>query len=174
MSISEAERREDKRRTLGLMLGQLGDLAVYQLGVEPTDPGFTDVLPTTWRELLDDVLIDDDRTTFNRPVYRLTRHGWLEALSLSGKLKSDATRERCTRLVQALKDIVKGRNSAFDEYVAIEAVASNTGLPWGWIFNAINSRLLNAVFPNRQWDAEIDSQFQTHIVVSPTFGLTRL
>jgi hypothetical protein len=156
------------------MLEQLGDLAVFQLSVEPTDPGFSDVLPTTWRELLDDLLIDNDRTTFNRPVYRLTRHGWREGLRLSGELQSDATRERCTRLVQALKDIVKGRNSAFDEYVAVEAVASTTGLPSSWIYNGIDSRLLNAVFPDRLWDAEIDSQFQTHIVVSPTFGLTRL
>jgi hypothetical protein len=174
MSISNNERREDKRRTLCLMLERLGDLPIYAYGVEPSDSGFTDVFQTTWRELLDDGLIDDKRSTMQHPVFRLTNHGWVRALTLSGAVDSVELRERCTKLARALKAVVKGRKSHYDEFVGVEDVATDAGLPDGWVYNAIKSRLLGVVFPDDRWDAEIDPKSARDIRVSPTFGLNHL
>lgn len=174
MSVADNERREDKRRALCLIRERLRDQYVWEYRVEPTDPGFTDVLQTTWRELLDDGLIDDERSSFNRPIFRLTSYGWLRALALGGEIDSPETRRRCTQLARALKAVVKGRASHYDEFVSIETLATNAGLPEGWIFNAIKSKLLGVVFPDDRWDAQIDHGSHDLVRVSPTFGLNHL
>jgi hypothetical protein len=174
MSISDEQRRDDKRRILSLIREQLGDRFVWQYGVEPTDPGFTDTLQTTWRELLDDGLLDDKLSTMGRPVFRLTASGWLRAVTISEEIDSPDTRDRCRRLAQALKAAVKGRGSHYDEFVSIEAIAASAELTAGWVFNAIKSRLLGVVFPNDRWDAQIDGKSHRHVRVSPTFGLNHL
>jgi hypothetical protein len=174
MSVSDDQRREEKRRTLCSIYEQLGDRYVSEYGVEPTDPEFIHVLQTTWRELLDDNLIDDKRSSMGRPVFRLTPYGWLRALTLSNDIDSAKTRERCTRLARALKAVVKGRSSHYDGFVSIDTLASTAGLPAGWVFNAIKARLLGVVFPNDRWDAQIDQKSHKHVRVSPTFGLNHL
>jgi hypothetical protein len=174
MSVSDVERRQDKHRTLCLIREQLGDRYVWQYGVEPTDPGFTDVLPTTWRELLDDGLIDDKLSSMNRSVFRLTTYGWLRALTLSNEVDSPESRERCTRLARALKAVVKGRSSHYDAFISIAALASNAELPEGWVGNAIKAGLLGVVFPKDRWDAQIDQKTRNLVRVSPTLGLNYL
>jgi hypothetical protein len=174
MSVSDDRRREEKRRALCSILERLGDRCVLEYSVEPTDLEYVDVLQTTWRELLDDGLIDDQLSTMGRSVFRLTCYGWLRALTLSNEIDSAETRVRCTKLARALKAVVKGRSSYHDEFVSIETLARNTGLPDGWIFNAIKSRLLGMVFPNDRWDAQIDEKRRNDVRVSPTFGLNHL
>jgi hypothetical protein len=171
MSVSDAERRQDQKRTLCRMLDLVADHCFIQVAAEPTDKGFEDVLPTTWRELLDDGLIDDEFSSFGNPAYRLTAAGWLRALLLSGTADTPDCRERCTRLARALKSVVKGRDSHYDGLTTEDEVAVAADLPTGWVFNAIKSRLLGVVFPKDRWDAVIDKQT---IRVSPTFGLNHL
>jgi hypothetical protein len=174
MSIPDDQRRQDKHRTLCRMLEALDDRAVFQLGIEPTDPGFGDVLQTTWRELLDDGLIDDGRSSFDGPVFRLTSAGWVRAMTISGAVDTPDLRDRCTRLARTLKAIVKGRTSHYDEFVSVDDAATRAGLPAGFVFNAVKARLLGVVFPNDRWDAEIDPESHSMIRVSPTFGLNVL
>lgn len=174
MSVSDVQRREDKRRTLCLIREQLGDRFVWQHGVEPSDPGFTDVLQTTWRELLDDGLVDDKLCSMSRSVFRLTSYGWLRAVMLSGEIDSIETRERSANLARALKAIVKGRPSHYDGFVSVERLATNAELPAGWVFNAIKSGLLSVVFPNDRWDVHIDPKGRNTVRVSPTLGLNHL
>jgi hypothetical protein len=174
MSVSNDQRREDRRRALCLILEQLGDRYFLEYGVEPTDPGFNDVLKTTWRELLDDNLIDDRLSSMGRPVFRLTSYGWLRALILSGEIDSVEMRERCVRLARALKSVVKGRSSHYDEFVSVDTLAAKASLPEGWVFNAIESRLLGVVFPDDRWDAHMDPKGRNTVRVSPTLGLNHL
>ena len=129
------------------------------------------VLPTTWRELLDDGLIDDKFSTMGSPAFRLTAAGWLRAMLLSGTADTPECRDRCTRLAQALKSVVRGRNSHYDGLTTEHEIAAAAGLPAGWVFNAVKSRLLGVVFPKDRWDATIDKRT---IRVSPTFGLNHL
>jgi len=174
MSISDDQRREDKRRTLCLILQQLGDRHVFEFGVEPTDSGFTGVLQTTWRELLDDGLVDDKMSSMGHPAFRLTPAGWLRAMTISGAVDLPDVRDRCTRLAKSLKAVVKGRHSHYDEFASIDSVAASAQIPRGWVYNAVKARLLGVVFPDDRWDAEIDPKSRTLIRVSPTFGLNHL
>jgi hypothetical protein len=174
MSVSDDQRREDKRRTLCTILQQLGDRHFSAYGVEPTDPEFADVLQTTWRELMDDGLLDDKHSSMGHPVFRLTSHGWLRAMALSGQLDSVEVRDRCRRLARALKSVVKGRSSHYDEFVDVDTIAAAAELPPGWVFNAIKSKLLGVVFPDDRWDAHLDPKSRSTIRVSPTFGLNHL
>jgi len=171
MSISDAERRHDKERTLCRMLALVGDEYFIQVSVQPSTKEFEGALPTTWRELLDDGLIDDKFSTMGGPAFRLTAAGWLRAMLLSGTVDRTDCRERCARLAQALKSVVKGRNSHYDGLTTEHEIAAAANLPVGWLFNAIKSRLLGVVFPKDRWDATIDKRT---IRVSPTFGLNHL
>lgn len=172
MSVSDDQRREDKKRTLIRMYREVADLRAWQVSFDADDAAVPGVLQTTWRELLDDGLIDDKASTFGRPQYRLTYRGWLRALLISGDVDTTETRDRCTRLAKALKRVVKGRKSHYDEFTSIDSVASDANLPEGWVFNAIQSKLLTAVFKDDKWDARIDGR--NAIRVSPTLGLNHL
>lgn len=171
MSVSDADRRQDRERTLCAMLAVLGDRYLVEVAVEPSDTGFEDVLTTTWRELLDDGLIDDKFSTLGGAAFRLTAAGWLRAMLLSGTVDTPECRDRCARLARALKAVVKGRPSHYDGLTTEHAVAAAADLPIGWVFNAVKARLLGVVFPKDRWDATVDKRT---IRVSPTFGLNHL
>jgi hypothetical protein len=171
MSVSDADRREDRRRTLCDIFALVGDRFVTEVVIKPDSPQFERVLQTTWRELLDDSFIDDKFSAMGSPAFRLTPGGWLRAILLSGTVDTPECRARCTRLAQALKAVVKGRESHYDGFTTQDAIATAADLPVGWVFNAIKSRLLGVVFPNDRWDVTID---KTVIRVSPTFGLNHL
>jgi hypothetical protein len=174
MSVSDEVRREDKRRTLCLMVEHVGDHSVRHVAFEPTEAGFTEVLQTTWRELIDQGLLDDKMSAFGHPRFRLTSRGWLRGLAFSGALDEAAFRKRCTQLARALKAVVKGRQSHYDEFVGVNALAAENGLPEGWIHNALEARLLEVVFPNDRWDAQLDPESRNTVRVSPIFGLNHL
>jgi hypothetical protein len=67
MSVSDADRRHDKQRTLCQILAAVGDRYLIEVAVAPADKEFEDVLSTTWRELLDDGLVDDEFSSFWKP-----------------------------------------------------------------------------------------------------------
>lgn len=100
-------------------------------------------------------------------AFRLTAAGWLRAMLLSGTADTTDCRERCARLAQALKSVVKGRNSHYDGLTTEHEIASTAHLPVGWVFNALKSRLLGVVFPKDRWDATIDKRT---IRVKPSFS----
>jgi hypothetical protein len=172
MSISDAARIVDKRETLAIMLQHVGDHDVRTVTFSTNDDEVKGVLPTTWRELLDDNLIDDEFSAIGLARFRLTSAGWLRAVASDpAVIDSDAFRERCRQLVKALKSVVKGRDEHYDRYMHVDEVAASTGLPEGWIHNVIRSRLLGVVFPRDRWDVQEDRGM---LRISPTFGLNAL
>ena len=169
MSVSDAARISDKRTALATMLEHVGDHDVRVVSFSSLDEEVKEVLPTTWRELLDDHLIDDDYSTMGLARFRLTPAGWLRAIASDPSIiDSQAFRDRCRQLVKALKSVVKGREEHYDQFVHIQAIASSTEIPEGWITNAIRSRLLGVVFPRDRWDVQEDKGM---LRISPTFGL---
>lgn len=171
MSVSDSDRRHDKERVLCEMLAAVGDKYLFEVAVSPKDVNFASTLQTTWRELMDDGLIDDKYSAMGNPRFRLTPSGWLRAMCLTKTVDTEQCRDRCAELARALKAVVKGRDSHHDGLTSENAIASATGLPAGWVFNAIKSRLLGVVFPKDRWDATVDRRT---IRVSPTFGLNHL
>ena len=174
MSKSDEARRENKRAALCLMAERVGDAPLWDYRVAESDQSFAHVFPTTWRELLDEGLIDDKMSTLGCAYFRLTPHGWIRALTVSNAVDALDFRERCTRLARALKAVVKGRQSHYDEFTSVDVIATSADLPYGWVFNAIKCRLLGVVFPDDRWDAYIDERHSNHVRVSPTFGLNHL
>jgi hypothetical protein len=172
MSVSDESRREDKRRTLITMFREVADRRVWQVYFHAERAEVAETLPTTWRELLDERLVTDKPSVMGQARYSLTHAGWLRALIISGDVDSLDLRDRCVRLAKALKSAVKGRTSHYDQFVGVNAVESDAGLPEGWIVNAIHSKLLGVVFPDDKWDAQMEGG--NMIRVSPTFGLNHL
>jgi hypothetical protein len=123
---------------------------------------------------MDDGLVDDQHSVMGEARYRLTPAGWIRGMLLAGEVDAPALRERCVRLAQALKRVVKGRNSHYDEFVDVRTIASDAGVPADWVVNTVKARLLGVVFPADRWDAQIDHKSPNTIRVSPTFGLNHL
>lgn len=124
MSVSDADRRQDRERTLLRTLAAVGDRYVIEVAVEPTDAGFENALPTTWRELLDDGLINDKFSTLGGSALRLTAVGWLRAMLVSGTVDTPECSDRRSRLAAALKAVVKGRASQYDGLTTEHEIAA--------------------------------------------------
>lgn len=174
VSMSGSERSANKKMALTTLVELLGDRRLSSVAFPPEHPRLKDVVPTTWRELLDDGLIDDSWRTHDGTAYRLTPAGWLRGLAVSGAVQSASTRSRCQKLATALKRVVKGRSSPYDKRTSLDGTAAEIGEPEGWIYNAVKSRLLGAVFPNDRWDAHLDHKVSNLVHVAPTFGLDHL
>lgn len=171
MTVSDQHRHDEKAAVLERLLQLVGDQDVRECVVNPAKDGLGTVLPTTWRELLDEGLIDDKFSGIGFVRFRLTSAGWLWALTVTRQIDGQAFKERCTRLVMALKAVVKGRRSHRGELVRLTAIAASSGLSVGWIANAIRSAALSAVFPHDSWDVQFE---RDSLRVSPTFGLSVL
>jgi hypothetical protein len=156
------------------MVREVGDRRLTHVYFTVNDPEVKDTFQTTWRELMDDGLVDDQHSVMGQARYRLTPAGWLRGLLLAGDVDTAALRDRCARLAQALKRVVKGRKSHYDEFADVDAIAADSGWQGDWVVNAITSRLLGVVFPDDKWDAQMDARSAHTIRVSPTFGLNHL
>jgi DNA-binding PadR family transcriptional regulator len=71
------------------MLMQVGDDAVRHWEFK-ADEDFPETVASTWRELVDEGLIDVARQAFGGFItYRMTARGWLEALKLKPDIDQD-------------------------------------------------------------------------------------
>lgn len=139
MSFSKKDREENKNAALRKMLAAVGDQRYFQVRLDPQNPEFSDVYQTTWADLKDQGLIE--RYSANRGMgYSLSGAGWIEALSTAGEFDKKAFQERVGKLAATLKGYVKGREK--DEDKQFSEVVGDSGLPPGWVFNAIDSNLL--------------------------------
>ncbi len=170
MPIDPKRRASDLATALTLMAQRQGDEPLNGVSFSPQQSGFESLASTTWRELLDAGLIEDRREKPG-PTFRLTPHGWLTALEISGALQEQAVRERAIAIRRALKARVKGRNAHYDTHVDVRDFAGEIGLPIGWVWNAMRANLLHAVFPDDLMNATLDARHYLLIQVPPTFGM---
>jgi hypothetical protein len=152
------------------MVEQQGD--EQRISVPPADPDFESLAPTTWRELVDEGLIED-RGEKPGPTFRLTPDGWIAGLELSGALIRQDIRERAITIRRALKARVKGRQEHYGAHVDVRELAFEVGLPVGWVWNAIRSNLLQAMFPDDLMNAALDGRRELLIEIPPTFDMDR-
>jgi hypothetical protein len=141
MTLSREERDANVKLALQLMLDKMGDEWANAVYFDRHDSVFENILDTTWKELKDSHYVDD-AIGFQRS-YRLTSFGWVAALKCSGLLGSRELSECVGRLAAALKRFVEGRHQG--KYVSVEEVAVMSGLPEGFVANAIDSSLIEVV-----------------------------
>jgi len=151
MTISKTKQLENLDLAFRLILVELGGRAIFEAFFDPRSDSFADILATTWKELCDQRWLEE-RDLYGCPHYRLTGTGWMEALWRTGAGKKTELQERSGGLAGALKGHVKGRNQ--DAIVELSKLAEESGLSPGWVFNAIESNLIEAVHRKRgaQWE----------------------
>jgi hypothetical protein len=172
MPIDPKRRVSDLTQALTLMLDAQGDNPLNGIRFSPSESRFAGLAPTTWRELVDADLIED-RGEKPGPTFRLTPHGWLTALQLSGGLDRQDIRDRAITMRRALKAKVKGRREHYGSHVDVRDFASEIGLPIGWVWNAMRANLLQALFPDDLMNATLDARRSLRIEIPPTFDMDR-
>jgi hypothetical protein len=115
-------------------------------------------------------LLDADLLELRGRSLALTGFGWITGLRLSGRLQSAEVRLRAQTVARALKARVKGRHGLHDELVDVRELAQELPLPVGWLWNAMDTDLLQKVFPKDRMNARLDQQHKTLIRIPPTFG----
>lgn len=169
MTISATDRTRDFLETLDTMVGMVGDRAVIHVVFTPGQPPVENTLRTTWDELQRRGLVQDE-SSLVQVRYSLTPVGWVNGLLMR---EPDDLEERCGRLAGALKTVVKGRER--DEYTVLKEIAAASGLPEGWVWNAVQGNLLDERFPGNGFQLRgFEDGIACHLRVPRTFGLEEL
>jgi hypothetical protein len=117
--------------------GLLGDRAIDMDEVLDHDPAFTGIYPTTWEDLADCHLV-----SARLGGYHLTGDGWLEALKLTGRLKTPEFQDRFGpfgRLNATLKSFIEGRQE--EGFEQVHVVAAKAAVSEEWLYNILESRI---------------------------------
>ena len=170
MSPSLLDRKDNLEYALILFVRDVADNWIGSTFIQPGGtPEYDAIYPTTWKELVSKHYLSE---VHYKSIYKMTGYGWLTGMMLLGK-KTDADFEaRIGVLSAALKSTIKGR--AADGFPFVEAVAKETGLPWGFISNVIDSKVFEYWFRRHgaQW---YDYQSKEQLIRVPSeFGLPLL
>jgi hypothetical protein len=91
MSISNAERNEDIREALRRALEFIGETAILTW-FNAAEPAFADILPTTWKHLVDAGMVIPHPISGGALPYQITGRGWATAAELAGYLRRTASK----------------------------------------------------------------------------------
>src|SRR6059036_44592 len=146
MTFSDRNQKENLDLSFSLMMAELGDGAVSKTFFDPSREPFAAVYPTTWKELGDQGWVGELQLC-GRKCYRLKGAGWIEGLWRTGQSKGELLSQRMGRFAAVLKGHVKGREH--DVVILLDALVRESGLPEGWVFNAVESNLLGKLWNKR-------------------------
>ena len=169
MSASEKIRQENMVLALRLMMEGLGEPYEWQQHDAPT-PKFAAVLRTTWDELAERDLIKAH--SFDR--YWLTGPGWIAGLKITGAFDDEAFRRKAGQLQSALKARIKPENREQWGMTSRTELAQETGLSEFFVYDAIDSHLLRALFGIIDAGWAKDDAMKNWIDIPPRFGLKHL
>ena len=165
MTLSPQTREEAVRQALTLLLQRVGDESFDVCPIFYSDAPFVQIPRTTWYELRDRGWVNPLRKTPHLGC-TLSGSGWIQALEVTGRIDAHDFLDRLKRLTSTLKNVVKGRNA--DEYVKTRGVASAIGTSPQFVFNVIESRLIDHHF--RIYGAEWSDR--PHVIRVPlNFGM---
>jgi hypothetical protein len=165
MSISKEERQTDTALALQLMLQHVGDRRISECFFDSTEPPFNAIQRTTWTELQESNCV---KPFLDSQHYCLSGSGWLQALQETGTTRDRAFQRAAEKLLASIKKHVKGRQGNV-RMVGLQTLARNSGLSENWIYNAIESNLIEAQF-KRQGPTWVHGFEGTAIHVPITFG----
>lgn len=140
MSFSTEERRTDAALALRLMLQQVGDRRIGECLFDGTQPPFDGVPEPTWAELQESNCV---KPFLDSKHYSLTGKGWLRALQESGATKGKEFRRNANKLIASIKRRVKDGQAGV-AMVSPQILARDCGLAETWIWNAVESNLIEA------------------------------
>jgi len=146
MTKADADRCSDAVKLLVALLEELGDDAIDVRLFDAGHPEYAAFLNTSWSEL------EASEFIVSTPVppaffYRFTPSGWIEALVRRGFLEDQGVKSRLAKLAAVLKHKVRGRTAA--AVVTLDSLAQESAVPAGWVFNVVDSRLMNRVYHRR-------------------------
>lgn len=141
------------------------DSEIFTLNEDP----FLQIPNTTWRELEERDFTVNLTGPGCPPQCRLTGLGWYEAVRVTDRVDGPQFKTQMSRLTAAMKDHVKGRRQ--DAYIDSHELASVAGVSEDFIFNAIESRLIDRHFniAGAEWEHQWKS-----IRIPLEFGLRPL
>lgn len=173
VTLSNKDREADIEKALRLMLDELGSRALDAVDINTTSVPFDGVLRTTWRELLQQGLVELVGRWNSAEVYAITGQGWLQALRITGRIDDPAFRGQMFTLKARLQAAVKSRH--LDVRLYTDEFAAASGLSEDFVYNAIESELLDNErnIHGAYWDL-INAKRGQLIVVPVQFGLPRL
>jgi hypothetical protein len=137
MSLSKEARAAECGTVLESMLAALGASAIDESLFDPEHPPFRDSHSTTWDELAGQGWIEELEGT-----YRLTGTGWLGALRLTKQLGDQRFLDSVGRALGAMKAHIKASGRKNAALVPLKQIAGEAGLPEGFVYNLIESRLV--------------------------------
>ena len=171
MTISDKSRKESLHTALRRMREDLRDQWIGAVRFVVEDARFADLPQTTWLDLEDQSLVRTDNHV-GEAGFKLTGEGLAAAMLLSGELQSAEHKERCVRLRSALKDLVKGRELSGGRTDTWSVIAT-TNLTDNWIFNAVNARFLERMWPDDHLEIDFRSGGRD-IRIPANFGTRQL
>lgn len=167
MSLSKKDREENIVMALRLMMQELGEPYEWQEHDSTTEK-FAEVYRTTWEEMAERNLVKAH--SFCR--YWLTGAGWIAGLKVTGQFHNPQFQEKAGRLSRALKAKVKGgRDWGSADRTEL---AGETGLSEFFIYDAIDSRLLRAMFNRIDAAWSEGDKMKNYVDIPPRFGLDPL
>jgi hypothetical protein len=170
MPVPPAKRQEDFNIALRVMAAEAGDEPLWAVYWRVSDtPTMAALLPTTLPELEEEGYVRSEPMMGGVDNWYLTEEGWIRGLELNGSLKDPAFRQRVYDLVTYLKGTVS-RGDADDALLDAREIQAETGIPDGWVLNAVKSDLLSRLVPDKKMNAWHDAR--NHLIrVPPTFGM---
>lgn len=145
MTISYDDQIANRRMLMSRLVTTIGDDDVYAHTFNPDSVAFRDILATSWAHMR----INRYPTTAKGPnerCCRLTEIGWSRSIEETGGLEDPELTRRCGVLAATFKGYVEANQYADDQNVELEQVAMDSGLPRGWLVNAITGQLLTLKF----------------------------
>jgi hypothetical protein len=165
MTISTAQRLANLELALKFFIRDLEGHAINLATFASDEPKYKEILPTTWEELRQRFLLTQLRHT---DMHRLTGLGWYAGVKASGLADNPEFKRQMRKLAATLKSYVKGRHEP--ELVTLGDVERDSGLSQEFIYNAIESQLLDREFNKKGADWTQQSDPKIVIRVPVNFG----
>lgn len=152
MTISREDQIANRRTLMVRLVDAIGDDSVYQHPFNPDDPKFGDILATSWGHLRINNYVARAQGPNDR-CCRLTEIGWSRSIEETDRLEDPELTRRCGRLAAVFKGYVEAAQYKDDQNVRFQQLVEDSGLPLGWLLNAISGQLLTLKFkhPVRYW-----------------------
>jgi hypothetical protein len=168
VTLSRDARIENFSLALKLMTREVGDHQIWQVFIEADKPEYQAILPTTWKELVDRSMVKDRGWN----TYQITGSGWLAGVQLLDLPNTPDFQRKMSRLAATLKKQIKGRQE--EALMDVWALANESGLTEEFIWNAIESRLLDTCFNLKGAAFDPYDQNRNYVIIPIDFGMEPL
>jgi hypothetical protein len=166
--FAEHRQRIAAASLLGTLTLELGDRRIEEQWWDIDDDRQLAAVPSTVWQLLEQGGFLRCRRWRNKISFRLTLSGWVAGLEAAGKLRTEAFRARCVRLLNYLARQVTVQGSPRGAVISPERLEADE-FASGWVLNVVRSDLMKLVFPDRCMNVRWDPALQ-NVRVPPTFG----